>query len=89
MSLDSEVTWSEGDPAFGGFSGLSVAPDGRGFRTISDRGAWAAGSLVRDDDGRIADVTLDGIGPLTRSTASRSRAELDAEGLALDARGRA
>ena len=31
---------------------------------ISDRGAWATGSLERDADGRIADVDLDGIGPL-------------------------
>ena len=90
MSLDAEVTWSEGDPAFGGFSGLSVAPDGRSFRTISDRGAWAAGSLVRNDAGRIADVTLDGIGPLHAIDGKPLEGEeVDAEALVLDREGRA
>jgi hypothetical protein len=90
MSLDSEVTWSAGDPAFGGFSGLALAPDGRSFRTVSDRGAWATGTLERDADGRITDVVLDGIGPLQAIDGQLLvENEVDAEGLVLDRDGRA
>ena len=36
---------------FGGWSGLALDPDGKGFFAISDAGAWMSGALTYDDKG--------------------------------------
>ncbi len=41
------------DPAFGGLSGLWLAPDARRAVMVSDEGRWVAVSLVYDDDGDL------------------------------------
>ena len=46
-------TWSHPDPAFGGFSALDFADDGRSFVTVSDRTTIWRGKLQRDAAGRI------------------------------------
>lgn len=51
------------EAAFGGFSGLSVDADGR-LSAVSDRGHWFTARIVRDDAGRLADLTEGAMGPL-------------------------
>ncbi|MDB6452631.1 esterase-like activity of phytase family protein [Falsirhodobacter sp. 20TX0035] len=72
--------WHMDDPRFGGFSSLRMDPDGRGFTTITDKGDWLQGTLIRDG-ARITGVTA---GPLTalRNTKGDpvARAESDSEG---------
>ncbi|HRO10371.1 esterase-like activity of phytase family protein [Amaricoccus sp.] len=84
-----EAVWTASDPRFGGYSGLALAPDGRSFLAISDRGSWARGEIERTD-GRIDAVRLTGIGDLHEiSGAPVGDQAFDAEGLAVDAEGRA
>jgi hypothetical protein len=90
MTLDSELSWSEPDPAFGGLSGLALDSDGRGFRAVSDRGSWVRGHISRDAGGRLEGATLDATGPLHGvSGQPLTDVDVDAEGLALDPEGRA
>ncbi|MBS0241804.1 MAG: twin-arginine translocation pathway signal, partial [Proteobacteria bacterium] len=41
-----QLTSSE--PTFGGWSGITIEPDGRRFMAISDEGAWLAGEITYD-----------------------------------------
>jgi hypothetical protein len=89
LVLDATVTWSDPWEDFGGFSGFELSPEGTDFLAISDRGAWATGSLERRD-GRLRAARMRAHGHLHAiDGAPLKDAELDAEGLALDARGRA
>ena len=88
MTLDAKVAWSEDGVDFGGFSGLALAPDGRGFTVVSDRGAWAKGQLDRDADGRLTGVTLADNGRLRGISGDELAAsDVDAEALVVDAEG--
>jgi hypothetical protein len=40
------LTMTSPDARFGGFSGVTVAPDGRGFLAISDEGNWLSGEIT-------------------------------------------
>lgn len=85
---DARVVWRAPDDGFGGFSGLSLQPDG-GFLAISDRGHWARGHLEREA-GVMTGVELDAIGPLRAvSGAPLTGDNVDAEGLVVDPQGRA
>jgi hypothetical protein len=77
-------TWSGGGAAaFGGFSGLELTEDGRGFFAVTDRGHLATGQLLRDGD-RISGVSRTELHPLTTDTgAPLDPVMSDAEGLAL------
>lgn len=86
-----KLTWRGGlvltSPAesFGGWSGLAIDPDGKGFFAISDAGAWMSGDIEYDDKGRPKGLTSVRLGPIQSKTGdalSRSR-DRDAEGLAL------
>lgn len=44
------------DPAFGGYSGLTIADGGSPFLAVSDRGTWLRLALADDADGRIGRV---------------------------------
>jgi hypothetical protein len=90
LELDATVTWREPDTGFGGFSGLAVLDGGRRFVAVSDRGQWATGSFERHG-GRLVGARLDGIGPLHEISGRPLSGEDDtnAEGLAIDSRGRA
>jgi hypothetical protein len=90
MTLDAAITWREDGEDFGGFSGLALAPDGRGFTVLSDRGTWATGDLVRDADGRLTGVALADHGRLRGVSGEPLTGEdTDAEALAIDADGAA
>lgn len=87
LTFDAQVTWSDSDPQFGGFSGIEVLESGEALMAISDRGAWASAEMLRDG-GRLTAVRTTGIGPLRAiSGAGLGEREVDAEGLARDAEG--
>lgn len=56
----STTDWHGAGPLFGGFSALSVDPDGSGFVALSDHGGWVRGTLTRDAEGRITAVAAPG-----------------------------
>jgi hypothetical protein len=90
LVLDSEITWTEPWEHFGGWSGLDLAADGTTFVTISDQGSFARGKLTRKPDGSLAEAEMTRRGRLHAMDGGRLRQEeQDAEGLAVDARGRA
>ena len=49
--------WQSDDPLFGAFSAIEVTADGADFVTLSDRGAYTSGRILRDDQGNVASVT--------------------------------
>jgi hypothetical protein len=86
---DATVTWSEPEADFGGYSGLVVEDGGTRFLAVSDRGTWARGTLEREG-GRIVAARLDSSGALHEiSGRPLDDKNIDAEGLAVDAQGRA
>jgi hypothetical protein len=89
LVLDSEIEWRSDWKDFGGFSGLVVRPGGRDFVAISDQGSWASGSFDRRD-GRLRGARIGDRGHLRAIDGSRLKVgDHDAEGLAIDDRGRA
>lgn len=70
---------------FGGWSGLAMEPDGRGFITVSDAGAWMSGEITYDSKARPSGLTNLHIGPmLTLQGKSLERGrDRDAEAVAL------
>jgi hypothetical protein len=86
---DAEIPWTESDATFGGFSGLAVTDAGRNFVAVSDKGTWASGRMEREN-GRLTGITMTGHGPLHEiSGVPLDGVNVDAEGLDLDAEGRA
>jgi len=74
--------WQPGWDGAGGFSALWLAPDGRDFVALSDRGSWVRGTLSRDGDGAVDGVEVAARGPLLRSTGDDlRRLETDAEAI--------
>ena len=59
VRLIGTITLKSPDPLFGGFSALSVGPDGNRLIAISDRGSFVQGDILRDADGAVASVRLD------------------------------
>lgn len=82
--------WREADEDFGGFSGIEISADGRGYTVLSDRGTLRWGSIQRDSQGRIRSLTTAGRARLQDSSGAKLVPGYlgDAEGLAIDARGR-
>ena len=90
LEREARVTWRAEDVRFGGFSGLEIAADGVSFLAISDRGTWARGRLERDGEGRLSGARLNQMGPLHSIDGTPLDGNnVDAEGLAVDSRGRA
>lgn len=63
-------------PAFGGWSGLALDPDGRGFLAVSDAGTWLKGALRYQGD-RAYGVDQALIGPLLALNGQPLRRERD------------
>lgn len=82
--------WQASDADFGGFSGLEMSDDGARYWALSDRGTIRWGSVERDAQGRIAQLTTAGTARLQDSKGGKLQPGYlgDAEGLAIDARGR-
>jgi hypothetical protein len=89
MTLLSDLAWHLPEKWFGGFSGLEVSPDGETMTAITDRGSIVTARLTR------ADGLITGVEVLSRLDMRLSNGEIpkgavaDAEGLAIDATGRA
>lgn len=86
-----KLTWRGGlvltSPSqyFGGWSGLALDPDGKGFFAITDAGAWMSGQLTYDDKGAPSGMAGTRIGAIQSKKGdplSRKK-DSDAEGLAL------
>ena len=75
----------------GGFSALSVAPDGQSFLALSDIGFWVAGRLRFDANGRLigaeaarADILLDQTGqPVNRSLRDAEAMVAESDGVVI------
>ena len=75
---------------FGGFSALTLSADGLTFTALSDRGAFVAGTIARDANGRIRAISAGPVGLLLGRTGTRLWGGLnDSEGLAFAADGTA
>ncbi|MDQ7070989.1 MAG: esterase-like activity of phytase family protein [Rhodobacterales bacterium] len=80
--------WTSEAEGFGGFSGLELSSDGRGFVAISDRGQITRGHIIRDSE-EIVRVTFDPLQPLVDvAGAPLIGKDADAEGIAVDSNGR-
>lgn len=89
LALDARIVWQEPDETFGGYSGIEILDGGRRALLISDRGTWATAALTRDT-GRLTGASLVASGPLLGIDGEPlSGVDEDAEGLAVDAQGRA
>lgn len=82
--------WRGDDEDFGGFSGLELSEDGSGYTALSDRGTVRWGSIHRDRQGRIAELSTAGRARLQDSAGRKLKPGYlgDAEGLAIDTEGR-
>jgi hypothetical protein len=84
IGLVGDFAWAGTGALFGGFSAISVTPDGAGFVALSDRGAWVAGQFLRDGQGVITGVTTGPVTPLLGPKGKRlTPARSDSEGLAI------
>jgi hypothetical protein len=70
--------------SFGGWSGLLMDPDGKGFLALSDAGAWMTGKIAYDA-GRPQGLTATRIGPLRDAGGKllASGEDRDSEAIAL------
>ena len=86
----SRLVWSEGAPAFGGLSGVEIYGDGSKLLAIGDRGIWVTADIARDAEGNMTGATMTRLGRLRDTEgAPLAKERADAEGLSLDAQGRA
>lgn len=89
LEEQSRTVWSESFPGFGGFSAIEVYNGGRAFLAVTDRGDWATATIERIA-GRIERIRIDRFGSLLSIGGEPlTGREADAEGLAIDAQGRA
>ena len=79
----SGIAFSSDDKHLGGISGIRVLDGGERFLSVSDSGKWFAGTIDRDDKGRIIGISKARIAPLldTKGAPIRSKKKGDAEGI--------
>ena len=68
---------------FGGWSGLVLDPDAKGFAAVSDSGVWLTGTLTYDGGGRLSGVTGARLGPLLAQDGYPLKRGRDRDGEAL------
>ena len=89
LELDSRFVWRADLPDFGAYSALAVSDAGTSFVTVSDKGNWVRGQLIRDPAGRLIGAEATASGPLRDPNgAAVANYDFDAESLALDNAGR-
>lgn len=87
LEEDARVVWTDGRPAFGGFSAIEVRDGGAAFVAIGDRGEWATARMIRTR-GRLTAVETTGFGALRGVSGERlGEPNNDAEGIAVDPNG--
>lgn len=79
------IDFRSSDPRVGGISSVRFRADARSFVAISDNGDWITGSIVRNAEGRLTDLSEVRVAPMIDARGYRkiSKSEMDAEGLAL------
>ena len=70
------------DPAFGGFSGLEISPDGRNLIAVSDAGGWLK-ARINYDEGRLKGLSHATIGPILALGGRRLRRGRDRDAEAI------
>jgi hypothetical protein len=80
------IALSAAHPRFGGWSGLTIAPDGKSLVAVSDVGQWLVATLVHDAKGHVTGLTRAEIGPLLdfEGAPLQNKLQADAEALARD-----
>lgn len=76
---------SSPDPNFGGLSGIHLKEDRTSFIAISDRGHWVTGQLIRNEVGRVENISDVKLAPILDKNGQlyAKLHSVDAEGLAL------
>ena len=78
------IQYSSSDSRLGGVSSIRFQPNGVEFVAVLDTGDWMTGTIVRDDEGRLAGLAHLSIAPMLDSRGQPApKAEMDAEGLAV------
>lgn len=77
------VLTAPGNVNFGGWSGLVLDPDAKGFASVSDSGVWLTGTLTYDSGGQLSGVTGARIGPLLAQDGHPLKRGRDRDGEAL------
>ncbi|TPE50250.1 esterase-like activity of phytase family protein [Amaricoccus solimangrovi] len=86
----SRLVWSEKPSNFGGLSGVEILDGGEKLLAIGDRGIWVRADLDRNRRGNMTGARMTGLGALHAIDGRQLRGpNKDAEGLTLDAQGRA
>ncbi len=76
--------WTSDDPLIGGMSAIEMADDGQSFIALSDRGFFATGEIIRNQEGRITDIVAESTEPLVISPIlTIGGNQRDSEGLAV------
>lgn len=83
-SFINATDWQGEGEFFGGFSSIAVTPDGTGFLSLSDHGAWVRGTFARDAQDRLTGISSGPLTPLLGPNgAPLPEGSTDSEGLAL------
>lgn len=77
------IQYSSSDSRVGGVSAIRFRPNGRDFVAVLDTGDWMTGSIVRDADGRISDLSQLSVVAMRAQEQNPSKFDVDAEGLAV------
>lgn len=82
--------WTGDAPSFGGFSGIELSADGSRFHALTDRAHLYRGRVLRDAQGRISGMAVDGWSHLrdSRGVPLPPGYKGDSEGLAIGPDGR-
>jgi hypothetical protein len=80
------VSLSAPHPRFGGWSGMTIAPDGKRLVAVSDIGQWLTATLTHDARGRLTGLVEAEIGPMLDGAGAPvpNKAMADAEAVARD-----
>lgn len=89
LRANGTLRWEVDAPWFGGWSGIEISAQGTQMTVISDRGQLVQAALKRAN-GKIVGVGIQTTNRMSRASGVRLRGKArDAEGLAIDDRGRA
>lgn len=79
------IEFTSSNALLGAISSIRFRPDRKSFIAVLDTGHWMTGSILRDEQGRLAGIESVRILPMVDASGHEPRAkgDIDAEGLAL------